>query len=237
MEVANVFSMPWALKCFVTAGVLTVAAVGQGYAETSPAVSSETDRISYSLGYQIGGDFKRQAIKLDPETVVRGILDGMAEKAPLLSDAEMKKILVALKSRVVADEQMRQDEMSRNFLASNLKKPGVEQLPGGAQYRVIVAGNGPHPTETDTVEIHFRTSTAEGIEVSDTYKNNQPKRYQVASVAPALKSALPLMRVGGRSEVVVPPGHGGKRKEFLEKRGILIYEIELLSIVSDDKKP
>ena len=38
---------------------------------------NETTRINYSLGYQIGGDFKRQGVEMDAEAVVQGILDAL----------------------------------------------------------------------------------------------------------------------------------------------------------------
>jgi FKBP-type peptidyl-prolyl cis-trans isomerase FklB len=41
-------------------------------------LEDETTRINYSVGYQIGGDFKRQGVALDAEAVVRGIEDALA---------------------------------------------------------------------------------------------------------------------------------------------------------------
>ena len=34
-------------------------------------------RINYSIGYQIGGDFKRQGWQLQPEILIQGIRDAV----------------------------------------------------------------------------------------------------------------------------------------------------------------
>ena len=37
----------------------------------------KTTRINYSLGHQIGGDFKRQGVEMNAEAVVQGIRDAI----------------------------------------------------------------------------------------------------------------------------------------------------------------
>ena len=42
-------------------------------AQEAVKLEDENARINYSVGYQVGGDFRRQGIELDPEVVAKGI--------------------------------------------------------------------------------------------------------------------------------------------------------------------
>jgi FKBP-type peptidyl-prolyl cis-trans isomerase FklB len=45
-------------------------------------LKNETARINYSVGYQIGGDFKAQGVELDPDVLVQGIRDALKKMTP-----------------------------------------------------------------------------------------------------------------------------------------------------------
>jgi FKBP-type peptidyl-prolyl cis-trans isomerase FklB len=49
------------------------------------------DRISYSVGYQIGGDFKKQNTDIDPDAFLKGVKDALGKKNPNISPAEIRK--------------------------------------------------------------------------------------------------------------------------------------------------
>ena len=56
-------------------------------------LKSEADRISYSLGQQIGRDFKRQGVDLDAAALVRGFNDAYGGSEPALDREEMNAAL------------------------------------------------------------------------------------------------------------------------------------------------
>ena len=59
-------------------------------------------RTSYSLGYQMGQDLKRQGVTLDRRAVIRGLEDGQTEAEPLMSREEISAVLAELKRRILA---------------------------------------------------------------------------------------------------------------------------------------
>jgi len=191
------------------------------------ALEDETARISYSLGYQIGGDFKQQGVGITPEAVVQGIQDALTSSDPKIEPQVMNQLLVDLKKKVVTAQRQEYFQSSRQFMADNLKKEGVKALDGGAQYKVIQSGSGPSPTLEDTVMIRFTTSRSDGSSVAVAGNPNEPKAYPVKDMLPGLQSALVKMKVGDIWAVFVPPGG---RTEMTEKGGVLIYQIELLGI-------
>jgi FKBP-type peptidyl-prolyl cis-trans isomerase FklB len=104
---------------------------GVSLAEEKSALKSGKDRISYSVGYQIGGDFRQQSMAIDSEALLKGVEDALAQMEPPLSPEEMRAILQEMKSKILA-EQRRQKRTAmekyrgegRGFLAANAKKEG-----------------------------------------------------------------------------------------------------------------
>ena len=129
--------------------LIAVLLYGVSRAEEKPLLTDENDRVNYSVGYQIGGDFKRQEVELNPEALVRGIQDAISETQPLMSEEEMRSTLINLKKKIVAAEATKQKarvekfrEEGQKFLAENTKKAGVVTLPSGLQYQVLQEGTG-----------------------------------------------------------------------------------------------
>lgn len=190
-------------------------------------LKDETARISYSLGYQIGGDFKTQGVGINAEAVVQGIQDALDAAEPKISRADMETLLVSLKQKVVETQRQEIYQSGTAFMAANLKKEGVKELPGGVQYRVIQNGKGPSPTLEDTVDIRYKTSRSDGTAMASNLDAKSPKAYPVKKMLPGLQQALLKMSPGARWEVFIPPTG---RTELTETGGVLIYELELVSI-------
>ena len=72
--------MKYFTALLISVTTLAVAA----FAQETPEINSEIDKINYSLGYQIGGDFKRQGVEILPELVVKGIKDALSGAKPLM---------------------------------------------------------------------------------------------------------------------------------------------------------
>ncbi|GAB4227707.1 MAG: macrophage infectivity potentiator Mip [Deltaproteobacteria bacterium] len=208
----------------------------------APELEGEKEKINYSIGYQIGGDFKRQGIELDPDLLVLGIRDAAGGVEPRLPAQEMRKTLVDLKRKVEADERKRQRDLAAKrraegeaFLAANGKKEGVVTLPSGLQYKVIEAGTGTSPGPSDNVTVHYRGTLVDGTEFDSSRKRNAPATFGVDRVIPAWKEALPMMREGAKWRLFVPAKlgygeHGVGAK--IPPDSVLIFEVELVSVAS-----
>ncbi len=77
---------------------------GAWAADNGMELKSETDRASYALGYQIGGDFKRQKMDLNEAAVVRGIADARTGTSSLMTEDAMRTTLIELKRKVMEQE-------------------------------------------------------------------------------------------------------------------------------------
>lgn len=199
-------------------------------------LKSETDRINYSVGYQVGGDFKSQGIALNPEALVLGIQDAIKKNSPLLSQDQMNIVLAELKKKIVTEQQgLRKQASARNvqasaaFLAENARQKGVTVLPSGVQYRVLKDGQGKKPTLKDNATVHYRITMVDGKEIGSTYAGGKPRDFSIKKAIPGLQEVMPLMSEGSKWQIVLPGSATGGR-EPLEDAGALIYEMELISV-------
>jgi len=203
----------------------------------------ETVRINYSLGYQIGGDFKRQGVEMDPEAVVQGIADALSGAEPKLSQPEMHQILVELKRSVEAAQRTRKGAESEAihqagiaFLEENKTKEGVHVTASGLQYKVLREGTGRSPEPLDTVTVHYRGTTVEGNEFDSSYRRGEPAQFNVSGVIPGWTEGLQLMKEGGTYELYVPLDLAyGKRGPLAFQT--LIFEVELLEVTPANAEP
>jgi FKBP-type peptidyl-prolyl cis-trans isomerase FklB len=205
-----------------------------------PEIKNEKGKINYSIGYQIGGDFKRQGIDLDPDLIVKGIQDALAESKPLMTPQEMRKTLVDLKKKIVADQRKQQEEQGQKnlkigkaFLAKNAKKKGVVTLPSGLQYKVIKKGNGTSPKKTDSVTVDYRGTLLDGTEFDSSYKRGKPATFRVDGVIAGWTEALQLMKPGAKWELFIPAklAYGGRGAgPRIEPNSTLIFEVELIKV-------
>lgn len=192
-------------------------------------IKDNNDKINYSIGYQIGGDFVSQGITLKPEMLVAGIKAAVEKTDPLITQAEMNKTLIALKEKIVADQRRQASQAAQKFMDDFAKDKNVVELPGGVKYRVVRAGTGPQPTETDSVEVQYRARRTDGTEIANTYNENQIRTYQIGRMTPGLRNVLLQMKQGAVWEVLLPsPIPDPETDSF--KEGLMIYDIELVSI-------
>ena len=178
-------------------------------------------------------------MELDPDSLVQGIRDALRKNEPLLSGEEMNATLVNLKKKIMADQQEKDKKAaaenrkaSSTFLAENAKQEGVTVLPSGVQYKVLRAGSGKKPALNDEVKVHYRITGVDGRELGSTYVGGKPRTYPVAKAIPGLQEVLTLMAEGSKWQVVLPSAAagGGRDRDPLDEMGVLIYELELISV-------
>jgi len=214
-------------------------------AETSLPPETRTERESYSIGYQVGLSMKTDGVEVDFERLVQGLQDAVNDKDPLVSQEEMRKLIVDLKKKA-RDIQMRkiQEQIvanaqeSENFLEENKQKEGVRTTESGLQYRVLREGDGPAPEPEDFVTVDYRGTFIDGTEFDSSYAKGEPIRVQADGVIKGWTEALPMMKTGSKWQLFVPPqlayGRGGLGQRIPPNK-VLVFEMELLSVEKEDK--
>ena len=221
---------------------LLAAARGSLYAEETLKLDDETARINYSLCYQIGGDFKRQGVEMNPEVIVKGIEDALSGAEPLMPAEDMKTTLMELKRKVVTKQRARQRESELQYLAEGEKfmqqngaKPGVTTTASGLQYKIIDPGTGKTPKPTDQVTVNYRGTLTNGNEFDSSYERGEPSSFRLDGVIKGWTEGLQLVKEGGKIQLVIPPrlAYGGRGPMA---HRTLVFDVELISVAEDDKK-
>jgi len=196
-------------------------------------------RLSYSVGYQVGNDFVRQGKDINPDVLLKGVLDAMSGNEPLMSPQEMRTVLTALQREVVAAQEKRMREEAeknlkagRAFLDENGKEEGVRIMPSGLQYKVLHEGSGKTPTEHDMVTVHYRGTLIDGTEFDSSYRRGQPASFRVDGVIKGWTEALLMMKEGDKWELFIPPdlAYGDKRTGKISPNSTLVFEVTLISV-------
>ena len=213
--------------------------------EKKVILKTDNDKISYSVGYQIGGDFLRQGLEINAQLLVKGVIDALEESSGLLSEDEMKLTLIMLKKKIIAADRQKLEKNaavehqknssgsirieSARFLQENAKKKNVVTLPSGLQYKKIKAGEGQSPGIGDQVTVNYVGRLINGNEFDSTYKNNKPATFFVNEVIKGWAEALQLMKTGSKWELVIPAelAYGSTSPLAFQT---LVFEVELIAI-------
>jgi FKBP-type peptidyl-prolyl cis-trans isomerase FklB len=220
--------------------LITLALATQVLAQGDPALKEEKDKISYSVGVEIGTTLKKQGIDVTPDILTRGIRDALTGAKTLMTEEEIVQTLTDFRKEFIAKKQELNKQLAEKnkkeeeaFLAENQKKEGVKTLPSGLQYKVIKPGTGKKPKAEDMVTVHYRGTLIGGTEFDSSYSHGKPATFLVNRVIPGWTEVLQLMEEGAKWEVFIPSklayGEKGAGNE-IGPNATLIFEIELVSV-------
>jgi FKBP-type peptidyl-prolyl cis-trans isomerase FklB len=222
-------------QCIVVVCAVLITAAGL-YAANDPALSTQKDKVSYSLGLNIGSALKKQGVDVNAAILMRGINDALSGAKPALSNAEIEQSLTTLQKDVTAKQTAVADKNKtegESFLAANKTKPGVKTTASGLQYKVLKAGTGPKPKATDKIKAHYRGTFIDGTEFDSSYKRGEPAVFPVNGVIKGWTEAMQLMEVGSKWQLFIPStlayGERGAG-DVVGPNATLIFEVELLGI-------
>lgn len=217
-------------------GVGTVPAADE---KPAPTFKDQRDKVSYSLGVDLGSRMKAQGADLETDQIAAGLRDALSGK-PRLTESEIRETLTAwqMELRAKRTEKQKADgeagrKMGEAWLAENAKKPGVKTMPDGLQYKVLVAGHGPQPKPSDSVSAHYKGTLTDGTEFDSSYTRGQPLTIPVLGVIAGWQEALTNMHVGDKWELYIPGNLAYGERGSPPKIGphaTLVFEMELLGI-------
>jgi FKBP-type peptidyl-prolyl cis-trans isomerase len=210
-------------------------------AQDAPAaLKTQKEKLSYAIGMEMGKGVKSQGLDVDPGLISQGLKDAIAGGKSLMTDDELKTVIGGLQTEIKQKQMQAMEAASADnkkqgdaYLAENGKKEGVVVLPSGLQYKVITAGKGRKPAETDTVMCNYKGTFTDGTEFDSSPEGGKPVPFEIKSVIPGFKEALQLMPVGSKWQIVVPPtlGYGDHGAgNVIGPNATLIFEVELVSI-------
>lgn len=207
---------------------------GPAHAEKQPQTDQE--KFSYAVGVQVGQNIFHQQIKIDNESFLQGVSDILNQKEIKVSAEEMRRVVIAYREAELKREEQAattNKEAGDKFLAENKKNKDVTELASGLQYKVLKQGTGKKPTLEDTITVNYRGTLIDGTEFDSSYKRGEPVTLQLKNVIKGWQEAVPLMPVGSKWQLFIPPdlAYGAKAAgPEIGPNSTLVFDIELLSI-------
>lgn len=228
------------MKTLLAVTLSTVLVAGCANAGGDTMLKNEKDKVSYSIGLNIGGNFKSQSVDINTDVLLKGIKDALSGSKPLMTEKEIQETMTAFQKEMTAKHGEQTKALAETnkkegeaFLAANKGKDGVKTTSSGLQYKIIKDGNGQMPKATDTVTVNYSGTLIDGTEFDSSYKRGEPASFPLNGVIPGWTEALQMMKVGSKWQLFLPPaiayGERGQGR-VIGPNAALIFEVELLSV-------
>ena len=225
----------------------TLATTAQDATEKSQKLSEEaliyeTIGMMFAQGSGLG---KMQFTEKQIDHILSGMKKGFSMKEmPPEHSAVQQKVQGIMMQKMQVVRQAEQAEMSKaaagnktkgkEFLALLSKQEGVKKDPSGFYYEILKTGQGPSPTMTDTVRLHYHGTLIDGTVFDSSVERGQPASFPMNGVIKGFSGGLTKTQVGGKIRIYIPselgygdnPRPGGK----IKPGDTLIFECELLGI-------
>lgn len=218
-------------------------------------VGDDKKKVAYFAGIQIGQQISGQMVKrinadlfgndstksISMNNFMSGFISATLEKEGLMTmdSAQViyRTLTQTIKEKALEEQFGENKKAGEDFLAENAKKEGVKTLKGGVQYKVLKEGNGPVPTDTSVVKVHYEGRLLDGTVFDSSYERNQPAEFPChagpGGVIQGWVDALTNMPVGSTWEIYVPQelAYGAQQRSAeLKPFSMLIFKIELLEV-------
>ena len=170
-------------------------------------LKTDKDKLSYIFGVQVGQGLRAEGVELEMDAFTAGIKDMLAGNNSQI-DAAQAQILVSdyqeKKQQEMAKVSAKKQNESSTFLANNAKKDGVFVTASGLQYKIVEKGKGKSPTSENKVIAHYTGKLLDGTVFDSSHDRGEPATFPVSGVIKGWQEALPMMKEGGKWQIVVP---------------------------------
>lgn len=206
-------------------------------AEAAPAaLSDDTAKASYSLGYRFAENVQRQfPDDIESDAFVRGVRDRLTGETAQVGDEEAERVLTAMmeaRQAQAANQALSNLEEGLAFLEDNAKRDEVTALESGLQYEVLEEGEGAKPSRTDTVTTHYEGRLIDGTVFDSSYERGEPASFPLNRVIAGWTEGLQLMSPGAKYRLFVPSelAYGDRAAGSIPPNSTLIFDVELLAV-------
>jgi len=198
-------------------------------------MEADKSKASYGVGMSIAESLAQQDLStLDLDQVMAGMRAIFNGETPLVTPEEanlhIQRYLDAQKTQKYEVNKL----AGEAFLADNAQRPEVKTTESGLQYEVLQEGDGPKPSPTSQVTVHYHGTLIDGNVFDSSVERGTPATFGVNQVIRGWTEALQLMASGSKYRLTIPqelayganPHPGGAIQPY----AALIFDVELLSI-------
>ncbi len=195
---------------------------------------SWADSLAYSMGVVVAENLKNQGFKnINHHIMSKAISDVLQDEELFIAFDESDEFFRNELLRIKSKQKEMNKQAGEEFLAKNKVKPGVLTTESGLQYEILTEGDGPSPTSSDKVRVHYHGTLIDGRVFDSSVERGEPISFGLNQVISAWTEAVPLMKVGSKHRIYCPSNLAyGERPAgpLIAPYSALIFEIELLGI-------
>lgn len=198
------------------------------------------DSVAYALGYYIASNNSDQdwdPVNTDLMAKAMKIFYSEGDSGMKISRETAIGILNENGRKTLLKVQEKNAAEGDAFLQKNATAEGVVTTESGLQYKILTAGNGVIPKPEDNIRFHYTGKFINGEEFQSS-RERGPIEMPIENLIRGWKEALVLMPVGSKWELYIPPklAYGPNGNEGIPPASTLIFEIELLDIIPQEKE-
>lgn len=229
------------LSLCCSASAFAVSAVLASGVASAQQLTTEKDRISYTVGMDVAQMIDPIKDELDVDVLVRALRDSLAGRDTALTPAQADEVRTAFSRRMQSQQAERQQRIAAEnkaageaFLAENRSRPGVQVTSSGLQYQVVRQGSGSRPSASSTVRVHYEGRLLDGTVFDSSYERDQPSEFPLRNVIPGWTEGLQLMQPGAEFTFWIPSelAYGDRQNPGpIPPNAMLTFKIELLDVV------
>ena len=200
-------------------------------------------KTAYFAGIQIGQQIQGQMVpgitsnifgndstkSISLDNMLAGFISAILKKDMKMTVTEADSLANAIAANIKYGDNKQKNEA---FLAENAKKDSIVTLPSGVQYKILKAGNGAQPVDSNQVVVNYEGKLIDGTVFDSSYQRNEPATFGIKQVIAGWQEALKLMPVGSEWEIYIPQeqGYGSRDMGNIPPYSTLIFKVELLDI-------
>ena len=203
-------------------------------------LTTDTQKISYIIGEDIGFSFQREGYDIDIDVLVEALKAAATGKSEnLLTETEKNEVMMRWQQEMQAKKQAQMAEQGKKaraegaaFMEVNRNNPGVFETKSGLQYQVIKGAEGRKPAATDTVHVHYHGTLLNGQVFDSSVERGEPISCPLNQVIAGWTEGVQLMSIGSKYKFFIPAdlAYGDQAVGTIPAGSTLIFEVELLDI-------
>ena len=211
---------------------ILMSACSESQAPAQVTVETDDQKLMYAVGMGLALQFDMAGLFTEEELayVSKGFTDVVLKQTTALdvNDDYMQKM-----NKLVMDRRSEVNLAEGSaFLEDAASQEGAVRTASGLVYHELEAGDGPRPTATDSVTVHYEGRFTDGRVFDSSLKRGEPTTFMLGQVIPGWTEGLLLMKVGGKAKLVIPPelGYGPRGMGSIPPDATLVFEVALLSV-------
>ena len=191
------------------------------------------DSASYSIGVLFANSLEQQGItEVNAEMIAAGLNDALAGNAKVTPQEAQEQFQRFAQAKQAAKFEVNK-KAGEEFLAQNKTREGVQTTASGLQYEVLREGDGPSPSATDKVKVHYHGTLIDGKVFDSSVERGEPISFGLNQVIPGWTEGVQLMNVGAKYRFYIPYdlAYGARGAgQDIKPYSALIFDVELLGI-------